>query len=248
MALKVYAHRGGRKTTPENSMAAFENSLHIGVHGIELDVQRCATGELVVMHDEDINRTTNGVGLVKDISFAELKRISNGKWFGEEFADQRVPALLEVLDLVDGNVIVNIEVKNAPIGYPGIEEDLLGVISHYKYPERLVISSFDHKVLLRLSQESELQLALLAGCSFYDVGAYATAVGASMWHPAYDCVRPDLVEEAHQAGLIVNVWTVNEEREWRALIEMGVDGLITDDPAGLTEYLDRFALASDSVC
>jgi glycerophosphoryl diester phosphodiesterase len=246
--LKVFAHRGGRKTTPENSMAAFENSLHLGVHAIELDVQRCATGELVVIHDERINRTTNGVGLVKDISLAELRKISNGKWFAKEFEDQHVPALLEVLDLVAGNVIVNIEVKNAPVNYPGIEEDLLEVISHYKYPERLVISSFDHKVLLHLSHESELQLALLADCAFYDLPAYATAVGATCWHPSVDSVRPDLVEEAHEAGLVVNVWTVNEERQWRSLIEMGVDGIVTDDPAGLMEYLDQLALASDSVC
>jgi glycerophosphoryl diester phosphodiesterase len=247
-AVKVFAHRGGRKTTPENSIAAFEHSLHLGVHGIELDVQRCSTGELVVIHDESINRTTNGVGLVKDISLAELRRISNGKWFGNEFENQRVPALLEVLDLVDGNVVVNIEVKNTPVNYPGIEEDLLEVISHYKYPDRLVISSFDHKVLLHLSHESELQLALLAGCAFYDLPGYATAIGATVWHPPVDIVRPDLVEEAHEAGLVVNVWTVNEEREWRSLIEMGVDGIITDDPAGLMEYLDQLALASDSVC
>ncbi len=229
-------------------MAAFEHSLHLGVHGIELDVQRCSTGELVVIHDETINRTTNGVGLVKDISLSELKRISNGKWFGQEFEEQRIPALLEVLDLIDGNLIVNIEVKNSPVDYPGIEEDLLEVISHYKYPDRLLISSFDHKVLLRLSQECELQLVLLAGCAFYDLPAYATAIGASVWHPPVDIIRPDLVEEAHAAGLAVNVWTVNEERQWRSLIAMGVDGIITDDPAGLMKYLDRLALASDSVC
>jgi glycerophosphoryl diester phosphodiesterase len=241
---KIFAHRGGRKSTPENTAAAFKNSMHLGVAGIELDIQRCATGEIVVIHDEDINRTTNGAGLVKDISLAELKRISAGSWFDQKFASENVPTLQEVLEIIDGNLILNIEVKNAPVSYDGIDDDLLELLSHYQHPDTIIVSSFDHKLLLKISQKTDIAIALLAECVFFDLQAYATTLGASFWHPPYDVVRPELVEEAHANGLLVNVWTVNDERKWRKLIDMGVDGIITDDPEGLSVFLDEVSLAT----
>jgi glycerophosphoryl diester phosphodiesterase len=241
---KIFAHRGGRKTTPENTIAAFKNSMNLGVAGIELDIQRCSSGEIVVIHDEDINRTTNGVGLVQDISLAELKRISAGTWFDQQFAKENVPTLQEVLDVVDGNLILNIEVKNAPISYDGIDDDLLELLSHYRHPDTIIVSSFDHQLLLRISQKTDIAIGLLAECVFFDMQAYATTLGASFWHPPYDVVRPELVEEAHAIGMLVNVWTVNDARKWRKLIDMGVDGIITDDPEGLSAFLDEVSLSA----
>src|SRR6185437_179332 len=125
MLPQVIAHRGGREWAPENTMAAFRRSLDAGVHGIELDVQRCATGELVVFHDEDLSRTTNGIGLIKDCSLAELQRLDAGSWYEKQFAGERMPLLLDVLALINGKCVLNIELKNAPIAYPDIEEDLI---------------------------------------------------------------------------------------------------------------------------
>ena len=247
-AVKVFGHRGGRTLFPENTLASFAGALKAGVHGIELDVQRCLSGELVVIHDHDLQRTTNGAGLVVDTSLSDLKKLSAGAWFKPEFASERIPTLLEVLDLVGGSVIVNIELKNSPVDYPGIEDDLLEVLSHYKFPDQLIISSFDHQLLKRVSESSDLEVAVLADCIFFDLGGYTAALNANWWNPDFGTLRADAVEDAHEVELKVNTWTVNGPANWKAALEMGVDGIITDDPDGLISFLDQLALVSDSVC
>jgi glycerophosphoryl diester phosphodiesterase len=235
---QIIAHRGGRAWAPENTMTAFQKSQdHGGIDGIELDVQRCSTGELVVFHDERLDRTTNGVGYLRDCSFDELRRLSAGLWYHKEFKDEKVPLLKEVLELLQGEMTLNIELKNSPIAYPGIEEDLLEVIEGYPH-ESLIISSFDHKIMQSLNQIApHLKIALLGDAIFVDLKGTATAIGATYFHPSFDCVRKDVVEEAHDAGLAVNVWTCNTQQQWRECVKMEVDGIITDDPEALTEYL-----------
>jgi glycerophosphoryl diester phosphodiesterase len=245
---KVFGHRGGRAKTPENTLAAFSAALKSGAHGIELDVQRCASGELVVIHDCELKRTTDGAGQVGKLSLSELKKLSAGKWFGKDFEQERIPTLLEVLDLVDGSAFVNIELKNSPVSYPGIEDDLLRVLEHCKFPDQLIISSFDHRLLKNVSDASDLQVAILAACTFFDIGSYASTLDAQFWHPSFDLLTVEAVEEAHEVGLQVNTWTLNEEDEWRAAIEMEVDGIITDDPEGLVSLLDQLALQNEAIC
>lgn len=239
---KVFAHRGGSDWAPENTMAAFRKSLEFGVDGIELDVQRCSTGELIVFHDPDIGRTTNGVGLVKDVSLAELQRVSAGLWFDEEFRSESVPLLGDVLALIDGKVIVNIELKNTPVEYPGIEEDMLELLENYPARDKLIISSFDHQIMKQLHEQApDLKLALLADGLFVDLGDYARKIGATVWHPCIDSIREEAVREAHEAGLEVNAWTLNDARKWEYALSIGVDGIMTDDPLGLVNFLDRMA-------
>lgn len=234
---QIIAHRGGRAWAPENTMAGFRRSLELGVHGIELDVQRCTTGELVVFHDEDLKRTTDSAGLLANCSFEELRRLSAGEWYEERFSDERIPLLKEVLDLLQGKIVLNIELKNSPIEYPDIEDDLLDVIAGYPV-ESLIISSFDHKLMFKLHEKApELKIALLAAAIFHDLDTTATTIGASFFHPCYDCLRPEVVEEAQAHGLHVNVWTCNSPNQWRECIRMGVDGIITDDPEALKQYL-----------
>src|SRR5271170_2281555 len=151
---EVFAHRGGRKWAPENTLAAFKKSLDVNVDGVELDIHRCKSGELVVIHDENVARTTNGTGLVKDLTWTELRKLDAGSWFGAEFKGEHLPLLSDVLNLVDGKATVNIEIKNIPIAYPGIEDDLLKLLSTYKYPDKIVISSFDHAVLQRIHEKT----------------------------------------------------------------------------------------------
>ncbi len=246
-APKVYAHRGGREWAPENTMAAFRKSLDLGVDGVEFDIQRCATGELVVIHDADIGRTTNGAGLVKDASYAELKRLSAGSWFGPEFKGEYVPLLTEVLDLLGGKMKLNIEIKNTPVEYPGIEDDLLNLLMDYPYRDHVIISSFDHYALLAVHQKDEsLTTALLADALLVDMPAYAQRLGTTVWHPCFDALREEAVEEAHAAGMQVNTWTVNRRRDWLQAIKMGVDGIVTDDPAALMQFLGQATAAFNS--
>jgi len=235
---KVIAHRGGCEWAPENTMAAFKRSLEFGADGIELDVQRCASGELVVIHDVEISRTTNGAGYLKDITYPELQRLSAGSWFSEEFASERIPLLTEVLDLLEGKLTLHLEIKNAPVEYPGIEDDVLDVLSSYKYPHTVVISSFDHPLLKRVHEKAPNQkLALLADAYFLDVVGYAKQIGAETWHPGFGNLRKEAVEAAHNKGMIVNTWTLNKLREWAFALAIKVDGVITNDPVGLTNFL-----------
>jgi glycerophosphoryl diester phosphodiesterase len=239
---RIIAHRGGRRWAPENTMAGFRKSVDAGVDGIELDIHRCSTGELVVIHDEDVQRTTNGVGLIKDISYPELQRLSAGLWFDKEFSGERIPLLNDVLDLVAGKCVLNIEIKYSPIDYPGIDDDLIDLLSDYPDRDKLIISAFDHKVVGRMhSKVPDLSYALLADALFVDIADYARRIGATLWHPCFGSLRAAEVAEAQSAGMLVNAWTVNTTREWSTAVSMGLDGIITDDPEGLRDFLEQAA-------
>ncbi len=226
-------------------MVAFQKSLELGVD-IELDVQRCASGELVVIHDEDLARTTNGVGQVSDINYDEINRLSAGLWFDSDFSNEKVPLLSDLLNLVDGQVTLNIEVKNAPVAYDDIEEELLTMLSDYGHNDKIIVSSFDHYVIQRLrSMDASLQLALLLDGVLIDMAQYAQNLGVNYFHPCLGSCRADIVKEAQAAGLRVNVWNANGRRAWSQAIRMGVDGIVTDDPAGLMVLLGRAVLVED---
>ncbi len=249
----VIAHRGGRKWAPENTLAAFRKSVDLGADGIELDIHRCKTGELIVIHDEEVDRTTDGSGFIKDLTLAQLRQLSAGtKWapasqlrklsagitYSSEFKSEKLPLLTEVFDLVRGKLLINIEIKNAPIDYPGIEDDLIALLKSYPYPDKIVVSSFDHDVVHRFHEKApQYKCAILTDCILSDVGAYAKRVGAENWNPGFGDFRGDAAKRAHEAGLKVNVWTVNSPAEWRSAINMPVDGIITDDPEGLMSFL-----------
>lgn len=247
MRPKVIAHRGGRKWAPENTLAAFRLSLEAGVDGMEFDVQRCASGEIVVIHDDYVNRTTDGVGLVRDISLAELHRLSAGEWFDTDFEDEKIPLLQEVLDLVDGKAVINIEVKNAPTSYPDIEDDVLDLLKSYKHMDKVIVSSFDHSLMVKFrKRDPDIQLAVLVDGLILDLPEYAKKFGAKFWHPCIGSLTDETIDEAHAAGLTIYPWTSNDQKEWTWAVEKGIDGLVTDDPAGLIAFLDKAACQAGS--
>ncbi|MBC7998369.1 MAG: glycerophosphodiester phosphodiesterase [Leptolyngbya sp.] len=249
------AHRGGRFWAPENTLVAFGKSLDIGVDGLELDVQRCASGELVVIHDELVNRTSNGVGLVETITFDELKRLDAGSWWHEEYEDagetnykgEKIPLLQDVLELVAGRAWINIELKNTPIEYPGIEDELIELLSDYEHRDKIIVSSFDHKLMYSLKEKNAgLSIALLADALLLNVAQLAEQIGADYWHPCFGSLRQEAVEEAHEAGLKVNAWTINSPREWTMALDWGIDGVITDNPYGYKMFLEKRTLIAEA--
>lgn len=239
----IIAHRGGRNWAPENTLAAFHRSVSARVGGVEFDVHRCSTGELVVIHDDTIDRTTNGVGMVKDSSLGELKRLSAGLWFDKEFREERVPLLTEVLDLFNEEMVIDIELKNSPVGYDGIEEDLLYTIEPYRSKLNILVSSFDHHCLRRLrALDSEIEIGVLVGGGLIDIKEYAGKLNARYLIQEYDCLMPEAVADAKDAGLKIVVWTVNDAPKWQRLIELGVDGICTDTPAELAAFYEECLL------
>ncbi|CAN5327694.1 glycerophosphodiester phosphodiesterase [soil metagenome] len=234
----VVAHRGGKRWGPENSLTCFKKSVEAKADGIELDIHRCKTGELVVIHDDTLNRTTNGSGTVKEANWKELSVLDCGSWYDPKFKDERLPLLKDVLDAVDGKLTINIEIKNCPSNYAGIDDELLKLLKSYPHPDKIMISSFDHIILKKIHKSTtKYKLALLGDSAIYDLPAYAKSVGATAWNPDFDCVREDTVKAAHDAGLTVNTWTVNRKEGWKRACDLGVDSIITDDPEGLKEFL-----------
>lgn len=234
----VIAHRGGKMWAPENTMAAFKNSLAANVDAIELDVHRCKSGELVVIHDETIDRTTDGKGFVKDLTLEQLRSHSAGLWYDKKFKDEKIPLLKEVLALIDGKAHLFIEVKNAPVKYENLEDDIIALLSTYKHKDAVTVISFDHEFLKRFHEKApEYKIAFLDVAIVSDIGSYARSLGASGWNPGFGEIRKDAVDRAHKEGLSVNPWTVNGESSWRDALAMGVDGIITDDPEGLIRFI-----------
>jgi glycerophosphoryl diester phosphodiesterase len=216
-----FAHRGGRRWAPENTLSAFRKSVELGVDGIELDIHKCT-------------------GRVKDMTWDELSKLDAGTWYDKKFAGEKLPLLKEVLDLVNGKLTINVEIKNCPTLYAGIEDDLLTMLDKYPYPDRIVISSFDHEVIHSIAAKSKkYKLALLGDSIIHDLPGYAKKVGAQCWNPDFDCVRPDSMKVAHDGGLEVNTWTVNKLEDWQHAKDLHVDTIITDDPEGLKNFLNQ---------
>lgn len=231
----VIAHRGGKVWAPENTMAAFRQSLEFGVDAIELDIQRVQTGELVVFHDQDLSRTTNGFGQVKDCSLDEIKRLSAGAWFDASFKSEKVPLLQEVLDLVAGQIMLNIEIKNLPHSYEDIEEDLMAMLEDYD-TSKVVVSSFDHRILKKL--KGRIQTALLMVGAPASVQDYCENIGATYFHCQKDHINEDTLEEAHNGSIKVFGWVANIDRDFSRLMKLEVDGIVSDDPESLVAFIE----------
>lgn len=234
-----YAHRGASGYCPENTMAAFEKSLELGATGIETDVQMTKDGQLVLIHDENLKRTTGYDGQIKDVTYDKIKTLDAGSWYGEQFANEHVPLLSELLTwIAPTNMTLNIEIKNNIEPYIGIEQKLVKTIHEYGLADRVVISSFDHYTLETCKQLApDIQTGILYMENLVRPWNYANSIGATALHSHYATVTAEAVQQAQQAGVIYNVWTVNDPAMMRKLIEMEVGGIITDYPDILAQLL-----------
>lgn len=228
----IWAHRGACAYAPENTLPAMEVAISMGADGIEVDVQRSADGQLVLIHDETINRTSNGVGRVEQLTIEELRRCD----FTNGFAGRRnvkIPTLHEALELVRGTgVVLNIELKNNVVLYPGMENDVLRVVREMGMTEQVIYSSFNHYALANMRGEvGPEHLALLLSDGIYDPWRYARTFGAGWINPDHFALQqPNYVWLAHEAGVKIAAWTVNSDDEARRLAALGVDAIITDFP------------------
>ncbi|MGA1819881.1 MAG: glycerophosphodiester phosphodiesterase [Thermoplasmatota archaeon] len=217
-------HRGAAFHEPENTMRSFRRAVELGADMIELDVRLCGSGEIVILHDETVDRTTNGSGKVSDLSLRELKGLDAG-------SGERVPLLTEVLDEFRGKAGIDIELKGPGTAGP-VSHLLAGYFQRGTWrPWDIILSSFKPEELF---EAGELLVGVPLGFLFEDhpsMGSgFALEIGARYVLPRKDLVDGELVDIAGSAGLEVIAWTVNDRAEVRRLLDLEVHGIITDRP------------------
>jgi glycerophosphoryl diester phosphodiesterase len=221
--LKI-GHRGAKGYEPENTLIAFEKAINLGVDGIELDVHLSSDSELIVIHDETVDRTTNGKGEVNQLSVKELKALKIDN-------EQQIPTLTEVLDLVNKRCFINIELKGI-----GTAQPVNQLISHYISEKNwnynnFIISSFDWKMLEEThSLDSKIKIGVLPEESIDKALAFAKKINAFAIHPDYELLSKENVILMQQNGFEVYPWTVNSENAIQKIKSFNVNGIISDFP------------------
>lgn len=235
----VIGHRGAMAMAPENTMASFLEALRQGADGIECDVHLSRDGQVIVMHDATVDRTTNGTGPIAELTFEALSRLDAGSWYDPRFAGERVPTLDAVLSLVkaeskrqDRPLLAVIELKAGSRRYRGIEAAVTQAILAADLSEQTIIISFDHRAIL---ETKRLAPTITGGVLYYgqpiDPVHLARTANADFLGPSLECVSAEEVELAHQMGLKVFVWTVQTSEQALALATLKVDAFGANAPA-----------------
>ncbi|MDA8234805.1 MAG: glycerophosphodiester phosphodiesterase [Clostridia bacterium] len=237
----IIGHRGASGTAPENTLSAFRQAATLGAGMVELDVQLSADGVPVVIHDETLERTTTGSGYVRDYTLDQLQALDAGTWLAPEYKGEKIPALHEVITDLPSEMLINIELKNNLIPYPDLEAKVIRLVDELDVVERVVISSFNHESMARFRKMApHLASGLLYEQPLDNPLGMAGELEVQTLHPHYSLVTPELVRAAHREGYLVYTWTVNQEPLMEKMIELGVDGVMTNYPANLARLLKNF--------
>lgn len=239
--MKIYAHRGCSGTYPENTIAAFKAAAQLPIHGVEFDVHLTKDGELVVIHDESINRTSNGQGFVKDLTLKELKAYDYGKWFSPNFKGETIPTLREALYVYkDTHHHINIELKSDIFPYEGMEQKVLEMLKAYRLEDRVVISSFNHEMVRSVKRLApHMETAILFMEVMIAPYEYAKVVSADALHAFFPTALRKMGKEIIASGGQLRVFTVNEELYADMLQVAGVHAIFTDFPEKMYNHLNK---------
>lgn len=221
-------HRGSRGYRPENTLASFDHALSVGCPWVELDVY-AVEGELLVIHDKSVDRTTNGTGLIQEMTLQQLRTLDAGD-------GQQIPTLDEVVKLVDQRCGINVELKGPATAKP-VNAALARYCESGWQTENFLISSFNHRELAKA--DSDYRRGVLFADLPADWLSQALALGAWSANFDYRSVTPELVNEAHEAGLNVLVYTANDQEDIRKMIIAGVDGIFSDYPDRVLALVDQ---------
>jgi glycerophosphoryl diester phosphodiesterase len=230
----IFAHRGASAHAPENTLAAFELALAQQADAIELDVKLSSDGQVVVIHDATVDRTTNGKGRVRDLPLADLKKLDAGSFFSEQFTGEKIPTLDEVFESVGKRTFINVELTNYNTPGDMLVETVCMLVKKHNMQKRVLFSSF---FASNLSKARSYLPGVPRGLLALDglLGVWARSFGFVFGK--YDALHPHLNDMSQQQSLRVHrlnrrvhVWTVNSEADMRRLFNWGVDGIFTDDP------------------
>ncbi|PEM78492.1 glycerophosphodiester phosphodiesterase [Bacillus toyonensis] len=248
--IKNIAHRGASAYAPEHTIAAYKLGQQLKGDYIEIDLQMTKDGHLLAMHDETVNRTTNGKGLVKEHTLEEMKQLNVGSFFNEkypnfakkEFENAKVPTLKEIIEMFGHNANYYIETKS-PDEYPGMEEKLLEIIKYYQISDKVIIQSFSEESLQKIhSLHANIPLVQLLSykkavqLNELEIEKYKTyCIGLGMNYKYIDLAD---VKKIKKHGLEVHPFTVDNEKDMKKLLSWGVDGMFTNYPDRLHSILD----------
>ncbi|GAA1454073.1 glycerophosphodiester phosphodiesterase [Nesterenkonia lacusekhoensis] len=233
-AAAVVGHRGNSGIAPENTMPAIVSSVASGADYFEIDINYTADGEIVALHDETVDRTTDGTGALRDLDYDYVSGLDAGSWFHPSYAGTQVPHFRDVLDYVShSGAQMLLEYKDDW----GSEQVAASaeLIEEYGVEDQIIVQSFDLSTVENLQHQMPEVPRMVLGNITPDAIQTAHALGAIGYNPAAADVleNPEWVEEANDAGLAAFAWTVNDEEEWEALTESGVEAIITDYPDDL---------------
>ncbi len=238
----VIAHRGASRRAPENTLAAFRLAAELGADAIELDAKLTADGAVAVHHDLTLDRTTNGHGRLSQHTLAQLEALDAGAAFGEAFKGERLPSLKQVFEAVGGRLLINVELTNYENPRDNLPEAVIALVRAGRLERRVLLSSFNPLALrraYRLAPEIPRGMLLEHRQSALTRRVYRWLSPHDALHPDAELATPKLITSQHQAGKLVNVWTVNDPHDLAALARLEVDGLITDVPDVAREALAR---------
>jgi glycerophosphoryl diester phosphodiesterase len=229
------AHRGASSYAPENTVAAFELAIQIGARHIELDVHSTSDGHVVVIHDDAVDRTTNGSGPVTGYTRAALTALDAGSWFDPRFAGERIPTLGDVLERYKGRAHIHLEIKGRSVG---LSQQAADLVRRHGMANQVTITSFQRAKLEETRAHApELPIGWLVAQVDDATIAQARGLGLTQLCPRADTVTPDLVNRLHAEGFVVRAWGVATEDLMRRVVTAGADGMTVNFPDKLLAYL-----------
>ncbi len=230
----IFAHRGASAHAPENTLPAFQLAVAQSADAIELDVKLSADGQVVVVHDATVDRTTDGQGRVRDLSLAQLKSLDAGSFFSQQYRGTKIPTLEEVFEALGRRTFINVELTNYTTPRDQLVEKVCRLVSRFGLQERVLFSSFFASNLSKARAcLPDVPRGLLA---FHGLlGAWARSFGFAFGryqalHPYLEDVTPQQVQRVHRLQRRIHVWTVNAADDMRRLFQWHVDAIFTDDP------------------
>ncbi|MFD1206171.1 MULTISPECIES: glycerophosphodiester phosphodiesterase [Sporosarcina] len=236
--MDIFAHRGASGNFPENTIAAFKEAARLPVRGVEFDVHMTFDGQLVVIHDESIDRTSNGSGFIKDLTLSELKEFDFGSWFSPDFSGEKIPTLPEVLDVFSRTEhLLNIELKSDIFPYDGMVEKVLDIIQERGIESRVILSSFDHSAIQTAKNlMPQIETGALVMEVLVNPLSYLQQIPADAFHLLFPTALRPSMQEIIKQQVPIRAFTVNDPEHAALLKEAKVQAIFTDFPEEMVSF------------